>query len=67
MLAQLLQAAVVVEDVSLQGAAGGGELLAALRPAAGTLRALDTTHMADEARIFIRIILPVRHTDHSLQ
>jgi hypothetical protein len=40
---QLLQAAAVVEDVSLQGYPGGGELLAALKPACGTLRALDFT------------------------
>jgi hypothetical protein len=38
----MLEAAVVVEDVSLRGAIGiGGKLLAALRSAAGTLRALD--------------------------
>ena len=43
-LVQLLQAAVVVEDVSLHASVGpGGRLLAALHPAAGTLRALDFT------------------------
>jgi hypothetical protein len=40
-LRHLLEAAVVVEDVSLQGAQGGNELLAALIPAAETLRCLD--------------------------
>lgn len=40
----MLEAAVVVEDVSLHGAVGiGGKLLAALTSAAGTLRALDFT------------------------
>lgn len=43
-LVQLLQAAVAVEDVSLHASVGiGGRLLAALSPAAGTLRALDFT------------------------
>jgi hypothetical protein len=34
-----------VEDVSLQGTTGGGVLLAALRPAAGTLTVLDFTKL----------------------
>lgn len=43
-LVMILEAAVVVEDVSLHGAIGAGsKLLAALSPAAGTLRALDFT------------------------
>ena len=54
-LPQLLGAAVAVEDVSLQRAlvAGrpGGELLAALRPAAGTLRALDFTDLDIETDV----------------
>jgi hypothetical protein len=44
-LAQQLQAAVVVEDVSLQGAHGEAELEAVLRPAARPLRMLDTIGM----------------------
>ena len=40
----MLEAAVVVEDVSLHEVIGvGGKLLAALRSAAGTLKALDFT------------------------
>ena len=43
-LVMMLEAAVVVEDVSLHGSLGvGSKLLAALSPAAGTLRALDFT------------------------
>ena len=43
-LVPMLEAAVIVEDVSLQGPTGlGGKLLAALSSAAGTLRALDFT------------------------
>lgn len=48
-MAQLLEAAAVAEDVSLQGAVSatrpGGELLAALGPAAKTLRALVVTDL----------------------
>ena len=54
---ELLQAAVVVEDVLLretQRADGQPEsteeLLAALRPAAGTLRMLNVFHMPDDVR-----------------
>ena len=39
---ELLQAAVVAEDVLVKGASGKGGQLAALLPAAGTLRALAT-------------------------
>jgi hypothetical protein len=43
-LVMMLEAAMVVEDVSLHGSLGvGSKLLAALSPAAGTLRALDFT------------------------
>jgi hypothetical protein len=41
----VLRAAAAVEDVSLQGVRGGGELLAALKSAAGTLRTLNTSDM----------------------
>jgi hypothetical protein len=43
----------VLEDVSLRGACGGGELLAALRPAAGTLRALNTILLTDHVRLLM--------------
>lgn len=48
-LKELLQAAVVAEDVRIQihTSAGTNALLAALTPAAGTLRTLDAT-MADD-------------------
>ena len=46
-VAQLLSAAVVVEDVSLQGVADGGKLLATLTPASGTLRVLDVTDVGN--------------------
>jgi hypothetical protein len=49
-LAPLLKQAIVVEDVSLQGVSCSGELLAALRPAAGTLKKLDTTDLPDIVR-----------------
>ena len=39
---ELLQAAVVAEDVLIKGASGRDGQLAALLPAAGTLRALAT-------------------------
>jgi hypothetical protein len=40
-----------VEDVSLQGAVGDSGLLAALHPAAGTLRALDAANVLDDVRL----------------
>jgi hypothetical protein len=49
-LAPLIGAASVVEDVKLWEAQGGGELLAALRPAARTLMTLDTTGMTEDVR-----------------
>jgi hypothetical protein len=49
---QLLQAAVVAEDVSLHGCnATSDAMLAALLPAAGTLRALDAFDMSGIVRI----------------
>jgi hypothetical protein len=56
-VAQLLRAAAAVEEVTLQQVHHDPELLAALGPAAGTLRALDFTDieipcMADEVRAF---------------
>ena len=46
----MIQAAITVENVSLRDAEGGGELLAALKPAAKTLRALDTSNMSGQVR-----------------
>jgi hypothetical protein len=44
-LAPLLQAAAAVGEVSLEGARNDGALLAALRPAAGTLSRLVATRL----------------------
>ena len=47
-LKELLQAAVVAEEVLIQRPAGTSGLLAALAPAAGTLRTLDAVIMSDD-------------------
>lgn len=47
-LKELLQAAVVAEEVQIQRPAGTNGLLAALAPAAGTLRTLDAAIMSDD-------------------